>query len=324
MAELPVVLATNPLHADGTALLERHARIVVAPDTKDATLRALARDADGIVVRAKLPDDIFADAPRMKGVVRHGVGLDFIPVEAATAKGIVVANLPGSNTQSVAEYVFASLMQLRRPLAAIDAAMRRDGWNAARPMAEASAEIGGSTIGIVGVGAIGKRIAAIAGAGYGMKVLGVSRRTGAMPAVVEEVTLERLFAESDAIVLSCALTPETKGLVGAALIARMKPSAVLINVSRGPVVITEALFAALDGKRIAGAALDVHDVHPLPPDAAAFGRPNLLLTPHIAAITATSSRVMSLGAAGEMVRILKGEDPINFVNPQCRTARGRR
>src|SRR5215210_2886447 len=109
MADLPAVLITNPMHPDGEAVLAPHARLVVAPDAGAETLRRLARDADGIIVRAKLPDDIVDHAPRLRGMVRHGVGLDFIPVEAATRRGIAVANLPGSNTQTVAEYFFSAL-----------------------------------------------------------------------------------------------------------------------------------------------------------------------------------------------------------------------
>ena len=321
MPNLPTVLATNALHPDGAALLAPHARLIVAPDTSADTLRRMARDADGLIVRAKLPDDIFDCAPRVKGAVRHGVGLDFIPVEAATAKGIAVANLPGCNTQSVAEYVFGALMHLRRPLATADAAMRARGWNAARPMADSFAEIGGSTLGIIGVGTIGQRIAAIGAGGFGMRILGVSRRPGRMPPGVIEVDLDTLVRDADAIIVSCALTPGTKGLVDARRIGLMKRSAVIINVSRGPVVATAALLDALDRGAIAGAALDVHDVQPLKPDDAVFACPNLLLTPHIAAMTTTSSRVMSVGSVEEMLRILRGEDPVNFVNPECRTQR---
>ena len=322
MPNLPTVLATNALHPDGTALIAPHARLVVAPDTADDTLRRLAREADGIIVRAKLPDDIFDHAPRVKGAVRHGVGLDFIPVEAATAKGIAVANLPGCNTQSVAEYVLGALMTLRRPLASADATMRAKGWGAARPLAEGFAEIGGSTLGIVGVGTIGKAIAAIARNGFGMRVLGASRSRGRMPGGVEEVTLDELFKQADAIVVSCAMTPQNKGLVDARLIGLMKRTAVLINVSRGPVVVTGALIKALEQGAIAGAALDVHDVQPLMPADAVFACRNLLLTPHIAAITATSSRVMSIGSVEEMLRILRGQDPINLANPGYRDRRG--
>ena len=316
MAELPVVLLTNAIHPDGEALLAPHARLVTAPDTKPETLRALAAEADGIIVRAKLPDDIVDHAPRLRGMVRHGVGLDFIPVAAATARGVQVANLPGSNTQTVAEYVIAALLHLRRPLSAIDAAMRAEGWNAARPMSDGFAEIGGTTLGIIGVGSIGGRVAQIA-RGFGMSVLGASRRKGRMPPGVEEVELSDLFRRSDAIAVTCALTEETRGLVSASLIRVMKPGAVLVNVSRGPVVDTAALIEALRSGAVAGAALDVFDAQPLPPEDPFFSTPRLLLTPHVAALTATSSRAMAVGAAEEMLRILRGERPRNLVNPEA-------
>lgn len=322
MVDQPVVLATNPLHPEGAALIEPHARLVIASDAGGETLRRLIKEADGLIVRAKLPDDIFDDAPRLRGVVRHGVGLDFIPVEAATRKGIAVANLPGSNTQSVAEYVFGALLHLRRPLGLVDRRMREDGWPAARPMADAFSEIAGTTLGILGVGSIGRRIASMAHHGFGMSVLGASRSKGRMPAGVEEVEIAELFSRSDAIAVCCSLTDETKGLVNASLIARMRPNSVLINVSRGAVIDSEALFSALREGAIGSAALDVHDVQPLPSDHPAMAVPNLLLTPHIAAITASSTRTMSMGAAEEMLRILRGEEPVNFINPECRRQRG--
>lgn len=321
MSDKPTVLLTNPIHEDGEAILSPHARLITAPDTAPGTLRRMAAEADGIVVRAKLPDDIADHAPRLRGMVRHGVGLDFIPVEAATARGIAVANLPGSNTQAVAEYVFSAILHLRRPLGRIDARIRADGWDPARAMAGGTAEIGGSTIGIVGVGAIGSRVARMARSGFAMNVLGFSRRKGRMPEGVREVELDDLFSQSDAVVVSCALTDETRGLVSGRLISRMKGSAVLVNVSRGPVVETRALMQALESNAVAGAALDVHDAHPLPPDSPIFDCPRLLMTPHVAAITGTSMRVMSVGAAEEMVRILRGEPPKNFVNPECMKAR---
>ena len=120
MPDKPVVLLTNPMHPDGEAMLAPHVRLIVAPDARPATLRGWAADADGIIVRAKLPDDIVDHAPRLNAIVRHGVGLDFIPVAAATARGIAVANLPGSNTNAVAEYVMSALMHLRRPLYRLD------------------------------------------------------------------------------------------------------------------------------------------------------------------------------------------------------------
>ena len=320
MPDKPVVLLTNAMHADGEALLKPHVRLIVAPDAKPETLRQWAGDADGIIVRAKLPDDIVDHAPRLKGIVRHGVGLDFIPVAAATARGIAVANLPGSNTNAVAEYVMSALMHLRRPLHRLDGLMRGEGWATARAAADSLTELSGTTLGILGVGTIGRRIAKIAQGGFGMKVIGTSRRKGSLPSGVEEVSLNELFARSDAVVISCALTEETRKLVGRDLLALMRPHGILVNVSRGAVVDTPAVIEALRSGKLGGAALDVFDVQPLPPEDALFDCPNLLLTPHTAGITATSSRAMAVGSAEEMLRILRGEAPLNLVNPEHKAA----
>lgn len=322
MADQPRVLVTNALHPDGAKMLDDAGVVtVLAPDTSAATLKRLAAEVDGIIVRAQLPDDICDGAPQLKGIVRHGVGLDFIPVAAATAHGVPVANLPGCNTQAVAEYVIAQLLNLRRPLFAADARLRSDGWDTARalPMQGAGfSELGGTTLGILGVGNVGSRIAGIAQA-IGMKVIGVD--PGRVPQGVEAVSMDELFARADALVLSCALTPETRGIVNTARIATMQPHAVIINASRGPVIDTAALVDALKTGRIAGAALDVYESHPVQPDSPLFGCPNLLMTPHIAAITTTSMRAMSVGAVGEMLLILAGEEPQNLVNPDYRKQR---
>jgi D-3-phosphoglycerate dehydrogenase len=320
MPEQPVVLLTNPMHPDGEAILAPHVRLITAPDAQPDTLRKWAKEADGIIVRAKLPDDIVDHAPGLKAMVRHGVGLDFIPVAAATARGVAVANLPGCNTNAVAEYVMSALMHLRRPLQKLDTQLRGEGWGAARATADGLTELNASTLGILGVGTIGRRIAVIARDGFGMKLLGTSRRKGSLPAGIEEVSLENLFTRSDAIVVCCALTDETRGMVNRELLARMRPHAVLVNVSRGAVIETVSIIDALRSKKIGGAALDVFDVQPLPPDDALFDCPNLLLTPHTAGITATSSRAMAVGSAEEMLRILRGEAPLNLVNPAYKAA----
>lgn len=296
-------------------MLVPHARVVAAPDTSAATLRALAADAAGLIVRAQLPGDILDHAPVLRGIVRHGVGLDFVPLEAATARGIPVANLPGSNTQAVAEHAFAALFTLRRGLGRVDATHRRDGWLAAKTLADGSIELGGTTLGILGMGGIGRRVAGIARHGFGMRVLGASRTASDHGGLVEPVDLATLFSQSDAVVIACPLTDATRGLVDAALIARMRPTAVLINVARGPIVVTDAVVAALDAGRLGGAALDVFDEQPLPAGHPLHACPNLLLTPHVAGTTATSLRAMGLGAAEAMLRILAGERPRNLVNP---------
>ncbi len=310
----PVVLLTDPIHADGEAMLRAACvAVITAPDARPETLRALVGDADGLIVRSRLPYDIVDHAPRLRGIVRHGVGLDFIPVAAAQAKGVAVANLPGSNSQSVAEYFFSALFHLRRPIGEIDRLHREKGWAATRDHAGGSAEIGRTTLGIVGVGAIGSRIAEIGAHGFGMTVVGASRSRSPSAGMIRHVDLPELFETADAIAICTALTDETRGLIDAGLIRRMKPSAVLVNIARGPVVDTQALLQALMAKRIAGAALDVFDAQPLPSDSPLFRCPRLLLTPHAASLTATGLRTIGIAAVEEMLRILRGETPLNLV-----------
>jgi D-3-phosphoglycerate dehydrogenase / 2-oxoglutarate reductase len=315
MGQRPIVLLTNTIHPDGETILRAHAQVVTAADANADTLRLAIKDVDGVIVRAPLPDDITDHAPRLKGLVRHGVGLDFISVVNATRNGVMVANLPGSNTHAVAEYFFSALFHIRRPLGRIDARLREDGWNSARPLADDSTEIGGTTLGILGLGAIGRRIAQIA-RGFGMNVLGVARNP-IHDEGIRQVSMHDMFSRSDAIAICCSLTDETRGIVNARLIAAMKRTACLVNVARGPVVQTMPLIDALRSGAIAGAATDVYDSHPIPSGAPLFDCPNLLMTPHVAGITASAMRAMSVGAAEEMIRILRGERPHNLVNPEC-------
>jgi D-3-phosphoglycerate dehydrogenase / 2-oxoglutarate reductase len=311
----PRVLLTNPIHPELLPLLEQHCEVVLAPDTSAPTLQRVIGDADALVVRAQLPPDLFEHAPKLRAIVRHGVGLDMIPVEAATAKGIPVANLPGSNTQAVAEYALAAMLHLRRGLATMDTRMRAEGWAKARPLSDRGTELRGSVCGIVGVGAIGGRIAEIANA-LGMRVIGLTRRAETLPANVKAVDKQALFSQADVVVLSCPLNEHTRGLVDAATVASMKRDAILINISRGPVIDTAAVLTALREGRLGGAALDVHDKQPLTGSEPVFDAPNLLLTPHVAGITATSMRTMSEGAVATVLALLRGERPSNVVNPQ--------
>jgi D-3-phosphoglycerate dehydrogenase len=311
----PLVVLTNPIHPQLMPTLEQHCEVVLAPDTKPDTMARLLADAEGLVVRAQLGPTIFDQAPKLRAVVRHGVGLDMIPVEAATAKGIPVANLPGSNTQAVAEYCLAAMLHLRRRLAAMDTVLRGEGWAAARPLADPGTELRGSTCGIVGVGAVGGRVAEIASA-LGMQVLGLTRRPGRLPAHVKGVDKRTLLTQADVLVLCCPLNDETRGLIDEAGVALMKKDAILINVSRGPVIEVAAVLAALREGRLGGAALDVHDKQPLTGKEALFDAPNLLLTPHVAGITGTSMRAMSEGAVATLLALLRGERPGNVVNPQ--------
>jgi D-3-phosphoglycerate dehydrogenase len=311
----PKVLLTDVIHPLVLPSLEAVCDVITAPDATPATIAALIAEVDAIVVRNKLAPAVFDGAKRLRAVVRHGVGLDMIPVEAATARGIPVANLPGSNTTAVVEYCIAAMLQLRRNLARLDAALRRDGWAPARPLADGGRELGGSVLGIVGVGAIGARIATVAAA-MGLQVLGLTRRPASLPAGITAADKATLFAQADIVVLSCPLNEHTRGLVDAPTLATMKRDAIVINVSRGPVVDTQALLAALREGRLGGAALDVHDRQPLAPTEAVFDAPNLLLTPHVAGVTATSLHAMSRGAVDTTLALLRGERPANVVNPE--------
>jgi len=309
------VLLTNSIHPSYHEELLKECDVIVAPDTKPETLKNLVSDCDGLIVRCQLPQDIFANAPHLKAVVRHGVGLDFIPVSEATKKGIPVANLPGSNTNAVVEYCMAAIFYFRRRLDLIDLKLRQDGWLKARPIADISTEISGTTLGIIGMGAIGSNLAKAA-AGMQMNVIALTRRPETLPLSIKPVTKAELFSQSDVIVLCCPLNDQTRGLVDRTSIALMKPTSLLINISRGPVIDTQAVLDALKEGKIAGAAMDVHDLHPLSGEEVVFKYPNLLLTPHIASITASSMRGMSKGSVETILSILNGREVNNIVNPE--------
>jgi D-3-phosphoglycerate dehydrogenase len=312
------ILLTDPIDASGVELLRsRGAEVVLAPEGSADTVRRLARESDGAIIRSKLPDDIFEAAPRLRAVTIHGTGTDLVPLASASARGVLVANLPGANAQSVAEYCVMAMLMLARNIAAIAAAMRAQPWDQARALSGAAREISGLTAGIVGVGEIGKRVARICRHGFGMRVLGNQRRMDRLPPEAQGVSLDELLAQSDFVVIACPLTPETQHLFDAARLGAMKPSAWLINVGRGPVVDETALIEALRAKRIAGAMLDVYEHYRIAPGHALFGLDNVILTPHLAGSTRESRARASVRAADETLRMLAGEKPVNFVNPDA-------
>ena len=316
------VLLTDPIDASGEELLRsRGAEVVLAPEGSAATVKRLAAEADGVIIRSKLPDDIFDAAPRLRAVTIHGTGTDLVPLAAANARGVLVANLPGENAQSVAEYCVMAMLMLARNVAAITTAMRAQPWDEARRLAMPAREIAGLTVGIVGVGEIGKRVAKICRLGFGMRVLGNQRRLDRLPAEAQGVDLDELVAQSDFVVLACPLTPETKHLFNAVRLGAMKREAWLINAGRGPVVDETALVDALHEKRIAGAMLDVYEHYRIAPGHPLFALNNVILTPHLAGSTRESRARAAVRAADEMLRMLAGERPKNLVNPEAWNAR---
>jgi D-3-phosphoglycerate dehydrogenase len=214
----------------------------------------------------------------------------------------------------VAEHVIFAAIGLLRGFRAMDADLRSRGWAAGRVHADSGRDLGPRRLGILGFGNIGRALHRMA-QGFGMEVVACTRRPEALPKDVRPVTLDKLVAEADVLMLCCPLTEETRGAISAARIARMKPGAVLVNVSRGPVVDTQALVAALAGGHLAGAALDVFDDQPLPPDSPLWGLPNVILTPHMAGFTEDSMLRMGQTVAEETLRILAGGLPQNLCNP---------
>ena len=310
------ILTTHPLHPRASAMLAGAGELVVASALDPATLTAEAKNADVVIVRAPLPPQLFEGAAKLRAAIRHGAGLDMIPMEAAFDAGVLVANVPAVNARSVAEHVMFAALALLRSFRIVDRDLRAKGWLAGREHANSNSELAGKTIGIVGLGAVGQAVGHIAAHGFDLNVVATTRSMQPAPEKVGFLSIDALVEQSDIIVLCCPLTPETRGLINRERIARMKPDALLINVSRGPVVDDDALIEALQKRRIGGAALDVFSTQPLPPDHPYFSFDNVIITPHMAGITEESMMRMGVGAAGEALLVLANKLPVNLRNPE--------
>ncbi|MGQ0655255.1 MAG: hydroxyacid dehydrogenase [Betaproteobacteria bacterium] len=310
------MLIVDPIAPAGEEVLARAGIAVVrAPDSAPTTINRLAAGCDAVITRSKLPDDLLVAAPRMRAIAIHGTGTDLAPLADATAKGVPVSNLPGVNAESVAQYCVMAMLMLARNAVPIVSSLKTSAWDASRALGADNHEIDAMTLGVVGVGEIGKRVARICRDGFGMRVLGNQRRLDRLPPQAAPASLEALLAESDFVLVTCPLTPETHHLFNRQRIGLMKKTAWLINVGRGAVVQEEALVEALREKRIAGAMLDVYEHYRLEPGHPLFALDNVVLTPHLAGMTVESRARMGVAAAEEVIRMLNGERPKNFVNP---------
>jgi len=314
---LHVLLADSIDPAGERRLAEGGANVALAPDGNADTIRALARDSDAIITRSRLPDDIFDAAPRVRAVSIHGTGTDLVPLASANQHAVAISNQPGGNAQSVAEYCAMAILMLARNVTAITTALRREPWDHARLLGSQAREIAGLVAGIVGVGEIGRRLARMLHAGFGMRVLGNQRRLDRLPKEAEPASLDELASQADFVVVACPLTKETHHLFDRARIAAMKPGAWLINVGRGPVVDETALVEALREQRIAGAMLDVFEAYRLEPGHPLFALDNAVLTPHLAGMTRDSRGRVSVRVAEDTLRMLAGEAPRHLVNPEA-------
>jgi D-3-phosphoglycerate dehydrogenase / 2-oxoglutarate reductase len=310
------VLLVDPIDPSGVELLRRSTEVVLCKESSLEGIRRDARDADAIITRSRLPDDFFDFAIKVKAVTIHGTGLDLVPIRAATERGIPVANIPGGNAQSVAEYCVLAMLMLGRNAFEITTRMKTNPWDETRALGAKAHEISALTAGIVGVGEIGKRVAKICRNGFGMRVLGNQRRLDQMGPDAQAATLDEILNVADFIVITCPLTPETHHLFNRDRLSKMKRSAWLINVGRGAVVEETALVEALQTKSIAGAMLDVYEHYRLEPGHPLLSLDNAVVTPHLSGMTQESRKRMGAAAAEETLRMLAGERPINFVNPE--------
>ncbi len=254
----------------------------------------------------------------IKVISQMAVGYDNIDIQAATALGIPVGNTPGVLTETTADFAWALLMAAARRVVEADKLTRAGGWKTWGPMFMLGTDIFGATLGIVGFGRIGQAIARRA-AGFNMRILMYDRNPSQEAAEAYHATwvpLERLLAESDFVTIHTSLNDETLHMFGAEQFKLMKPTAILVNTSRGPVVDQPALVAALRARTIAAAAIDVTETEPIPAGDPLLTLENLVITPHIASASIQARSKMAVMAADNLLAGLAGERLPNCANPQ--------
>ena len=261
-----------------------------------------------------------AAGPGLKVISSCAVGVDNVDVAAATARGIPVGNTPGVLTDATADLTFALLLAAARRVVEGDRLVKNGGWKTWELGLLLGADLHGATLGIVGFGRIGRAMARRA-SGFGMRIIFTDPGPAKPEAGVEatQVDFDTLLRQSDFVSLHCPLTAETRGLMNAAAFAKMKPTAVLVNTSRGAVVDQAALYNALNSKRIFAAALDVTDPEPIPGDSPLLTLENCIVVPHIASASRQTREKMSMMAAENLIAGLKGERLPNCVNPDVYT-----
>ena len=278
------------------------------------------KDKEGLLclLTDRVDREVMEAAPGLRVISLYAVGYDKVDLQEATRRGILVTNTPGVLTDATADLAWALLFAAARRVVEADRFFRSGKWNGWGPLQFLGADITGRTLGVVGAGRIGTNFAKKA-KGFGMKVLYVHPRRN--PELEEElgarrVSLEELLRESDFVSLHVPLTGETRGMIGAAELSLMKPGAVLVNTSRGPVVDERALVAALREGRPAAAGLDVYENEPLPAPGLT-DLPNVVCLPHIGSATVGTRTRMARMAARNLLDGLEGKVPPNLVNPEA-------
>jgi D-3-phosphoglycerate dehydrogenase / 2-oxoglutarate reductase len=291
--------------------------------TEDDLIR-VGQEADAMLVstREAITRRVLENIPRVKVISRYGVGLDNVDLDAAADAGIVVTHYPGYCTPEVADHALAMILALNRRIVELDRSLREGAWvehgpatrrillGPVHPLRE-------QTLGIIGFGRIGQAVAERAKP-FGLTIVAadpyidpeIVRGAGAEP-----LPLDELLERADIVTIHCPLTPGTRGLIDAAALARMKPTALLVNTARGPIIDLPALAQALEEGRIAGAALDVVDPEPLAAGSPFYQLPNVILTPHSAYYSERSVDVVRRETLHEALQVLRGKRPRTVANP---------
>jgi D-3-phosphoglycerate dehydrogenase len=282
---------------------------------------AAAADCDALLntYAGPISAEVMAKMPKCRIIARYGIGVDTIDLDAATAAGIIVTNNPTYCIEEVAEHALALALACARKTAFYDRLVRDGRWEV--PPGKPMFRLAGSTLGLVGFGNIARQVA-VRAAAFGMRVVYSDPfvKQGQFDAPGTAMELKDMLAVSDIVSLHPPLTPQTRRMLNDEAFACMKPSAFLVNCSRGPVVDTDALVRALDARKIAGCALDTTDPEPLPNPHPLRGRDNVIINPHVAWYSEQAMKGLQAGAPGEVRRVLSGEWPINVVN---RAVKGR-
>lgn len=313
----PIVFVSEPIAPAGMDLLAQHCEII-APWQQGGEAGEIPPQADAALVRIYSVDEKrLAAAPKLRAIGKHGVGLDNIDIDAATRHKIAVVWTPEANADSVAQHATALLLSLTNQIKTADAALRQGRFN--ERMHFSSIELTDRTLGIIGLGRIGSRMAKKAALGLGMAVLAydpyVDRTTYDGPAVFVD-TLDELLARADAITLHVPLTDTTRGMINAERLAQMKKGAYLINTARGAAVDETALAEALQAGHLAGAAIDVFAQEPPDLTHPLQNAPNALLTPHVAGLSDRALVQVATQAAQGIIDVLQDRRPQSPVNPE--------
>lgn len=333
MSDRPVLALTRVIPEAGMTMLQGAAaagdiefrvfRKELPPSAAELDALLDGASAAVTILTEKIGPDVLDRHPGLKVVSNFAVGYDNIDLPAATARGVAVCNTPGVLTETTADFAFSLLCAAaRRVVEGVDY-VRAGKWKTWGPTLLLGRDLTGATLGIVGFGRIGKEMAKRA-RGFDMHILAYDEYLDEQAAAdlgVTFVPLDDLLRQSDFVSLHCALTPETRHLIGPRELGLMKREAVLVNAARGPVVDTDALTSALRDGTIWSAALDVTDPEPLPADHPLIGLPNCVVVPHIASATVATRNKMAELAARNALAVLRGDPPPHCVNPEVLGAR---